>query len=283
MSSVFAFKERAGRAAGPSLSRPSAALRAIARPLLIALAAASALLLCTRYAALPLLAIRHVVVESDLPLSEEELLKISGLRGTEHWNTISTAAVAKRLEANPLVREARVRKVFPDTLRMTIKGRQAAALVLADSGGRSLPVLVDGEGFVFKVGATAAEVDLPVVSGLALGETALGAQFARGYKPLFADLRSLREKSPSLYRLLSEVRVLSPATGIEAPAASSGCDLLVYLTSSPVAVRARGTVDEPLLKTALMVIDLLSNEGILKDIQELDFRGEEVVYRVKEG
>jgi predicted DNA-binding antitoxin AbrB/MazE fold protein len=31
------------------------------------------------------------------------------------------------------------------------------------------------------------------------------------------------------------------------------------------------------------VIDLLSNQGVLKDIQELDFRGEEVVYRMKEG
>jgi cell division protein FtsQ len=222
-------------------------------------------------------------VESDVPLTEDELLKVSGLQGTEYWHTVSTAAIVKRLEANPLVREALVRKVFPDTLRMIIRRRQAAALVLADAGGRSLPVLVDGEGFVFKVGATAAEVDLPVISGLAIGETALGAQLARAYAPLFADLRSLREKSPSLYRLLSEVRVVSLSHGIEASGASAGFDLLLYLTSSPVAVHARGKVDEALMKYALMVIDLLSNQGVLKDIQELDFRGDEVVYRMKEG
>jgi len=33
----------------------------------------------------------------------------------------------------------------------------------------------------------------------------------------------------------------------------------------------------------LMVLDLLSKQGILHDIQELDFRGGQVVYRMKEG
>jgi hypothetical protein len=42
-------------------------------------------------------------------------------------------------------------------------------------------------------------------------------------------------------------------------------------------------VDENLLKYSLMVMDLLSNQGILRDIVELDFRGADVVYRTKEG
>ena len=32
-----------------------------------------------------------------------------------------------------------------------------------------------------------------------------------------------------------------------------------------------------------MVLDLLSNQGVLKNIQELDFRGGQVVYRMKGG
>jgi len=32
-----------------------------------------------------------------------------------------------------------------------------------------------------------------------------------------------------------------------------------------------------------MVLDLLSKQGILHDIQELDFRSGQVVYRMKEG
>ena len=60
-------------------------------------------------------------------------------------------------------------------------------------------------------------------------------------------------------------------------------DLLVYLTSSPVPVRARGSVDEGLVKYALMVVDLLSRQGVLKDIQELDFRSGDVVYTAERG
>jgi len=48
-------------------------------------------------------------------------------------------------------------------------------------------------------------------------------------------------------------------------------------------VRARGSLDERLLQYSLMAQELLSNQGILNDIQELDFRGGEVVYRMKEG
>jgi cell division protein FtsQ len=63
----------------------------------------------------------------------------------------------------------------------------------------------------------------------------------------------------------------------------AGPEFLLYLVSSPVPVRARGSLDERLLQYSLMAQELLSKQGILGDIQELDFRGGEVVYRMKEG
>jgi len=76
---------------------------------------------------------------------------------------------------------------------------------------------------------------------------------------------------------VSEVRILP-----RNPAAtdSASFDMLLYLTNSPVPVRARGAIDESLLKYTLMVLDLLSKQGIVKDIQELDFRSGDVVYRL---
>src|SRR5208282_1663458 len=122
------------------------------------------------------------------------------------------------------------------------------------------------------------EVDLPVISGLDLGETGLGAQLPHAYASLFADLKGLRERAPSLYRLVSEVRILP--SGDSASSDSARYDMLLYLTNSPVPVRARGAIDESLLKYTLMVLDLLSKQGIVKDIQELDFRSGDVVYRL---
>ncbi len=291
MSSAFALREKNSGEGGFSIGRILS---------IIAVLAAGGLALClaARIFVLPLTAIRRVIVESDVPLSEREILAQTGLSGSEHYHSIDTAPIARRLESNPLVRRARVEKVFPDALRVVIRGREPAALVIAQAAGRSVPVLVDRDGYVFKVGASGEEVDLPEVSGIQVGEVTLGAALPQGYRRLFADLAALKTRSPSLYRLISEVRVVSVVSGSPArPAAVNAdqtdqrrtssaagqCELLLYLLSSPVRIRARGGVDENLLKYSLMVLDLLSNQGILRDIVELDFRGEDVVYRTKEG
>jgi cell division protein FtsQ len=243
---------------------------------------ASALLLGGRFLAMPLMTIRHVIVNSDVRLSEDQVLALSGIQGGEHWYSVNVTAIRGRLEAAPMVRTATVERIFPDTLRLTLWGRQPAALVLAEANGRSLPVLVDGEGVIFRLGASSAEMDLPVISGLTVGQTSLGEQLPRAYVSLFADLRALREKSPSLFGLLSEVRIVPRGGGDDGESAGD-FDLLLYLTSSPVPVRARGAIDESLLKYTLMVVDLLSKQGVIKDIQELDFRSGDVVYRKRGG
>ena len=203
---------------------------------------------------------------------------------------MSAAQVEKRLETSPLVRRAQVQRVFPDTIRMTVWARQPAALVLAAMDGRSLPVLVDGDGVLYKVGTSGPELDLPVVSGLTAGDVALGSRLPRAYAALFADLRALREKAPALYGALSEVRVAPPMPGARAgsdpaagPSSPQDLELLVYLTSTRVPIRARGSLDEGFVKYALMVVDLLSRQGVLKDIQELDFRNGDAVYRARGG
>jgi cell division protein FtsQ len=225
---------------------------------------------------LPALTVRHIIFQSDVALSEDELLAISGLQGTAPWHSLAVDTLRKRLEAYPLIRKAAVEKVFPDTVRMTVWGRQPAGLVLADMNGRSLPVLVDDEGVIFKVCSNPSELDLPVISGLPPRDTSLGGRLPSLYTPLFQQLRLLRERSPSLARLLSEVRIVPHAS-------TGGYDLLIYLTSAPVPVRAADALDESLLRYSLMVLDLLSNQKVLKNIQELDFRSGDVVYRMKGG
>jgi cell division protein FtsQ len=273
MSSVYELREGADGSPGGSLAR-------WVRPLLISLIALCAFFLLCRFVAVPITQIRHVTVQSDIRLTDAQILALSGIQGDEHWLTLNTAAIERKLEANPLIRHAVVQRVFPDTVRMTVWGRQPVALVLAEADGRSLPVLVDGDGIVFKVGATSAELDVPVISGLTVGETALGARLPSDYASLFADLKSLREKAPALYALLSEVRLTAPDVAASEAGPRGDLEALLYLTSSPVPVRIRGTIDESLMKYTLMVLDLLSKQGVLKDIQELDFRSGDVVYRI---
>ncbi len=274
MSNAYALRNQQGTdtPAGGRLSR-------WARPLLIAISAACAVALAGRFIGEPVMQIHHVVVHSDLAVADDQVLALCGLSGAEHWYSVSTAALEARLEANPLVRRAKVEKVFPDTLRMTVWAREPAAVVLASSGGRTVPVLVDGDGVVYKIGSTSAEIDLPVISGISAGDTALGSALPRSYARIFSDLRALREAAPSLYALVSEVKVsAAPPDDARGP---GSFDLLLFLTCSPVPVRARGAIDETLLRSTLMVLDLLSRQGVVKTIQELDFRSGDVVYKVR--
>ena len=290
--SVYGGGESAGYVGGAARGgqadeRPEGSRARWIRPLLIALSAACAVVLLARFVGEPLTVIRHVAVHSDVPLSDEQVLALSGIPAGAHWYSVSAEQIERKLETSPLVHRAKVERVFPDTVRMTLWGRQPAALVLAAMDGRSLPVLVDGEGVVYRLGTTGADLDLPVVSGLTAGDMALGAALPRTYVGLFADLRALREKAPAMYAALSEVRVAPPASD----GSSAGTDpavrgtspqdleLLVYLTSSRVPIRTRGSLDESFVKYALMVVDLLSRQGVLQDIQELDFRSGDVVYR----
>jgi cell division protein FtsQ len=268
----------------------------------IAVACGLALYLAGRLFILPALTITRVLVESDSAVAEGDMLAQAGLQGAEYYHTVQTAVIERRLEANPLIRRARVTRVFPNAIRIQLTRREAVALVLADSGGRSVPLLVDRDGVVFGTASRGAELDLPVVTGVPLPEASAGARLPAAAASLLSDLAALRTKSPSLYRLLSEVRVVSPGSG--SPGAAAGSvpaptgaqahadptssvaappELLLYLVNTPVRIRASGGIDDALLKYSLMVIDLLSNQGHSRDIGELDFRGGEVVYRMKEG
>jgi len=272
------------------------ALRAL-RYAAAALAALGAVWLVLRVAVGPLAAVRRVQVTGESPLPETEVLAAAGIATGAPLVGLDAAAVRARLEALPLVRRAEVRVLFPGTVRLTLARRVAVALVVAESGGRSVPALVDADGTIFAIARRAEEADLPVLSGVRLDEAGIGSSLGIAAASLSADLAALAARSPALYRQVSEVR-LEPAAptgsatggsaaGTEGVAAIAdgiaGPDFLLYLVCSRVPVRARGALDERLVQYSLMAQELLSNQGILDDIRELDFRGGEVVYRMKEG
>jgi hypothetical protein len=246
------------------------ALRAGVRRVLLVLAGLAAAALVARVAVGPLAAVRHIVVTGDLPLPQQEVLRVAGLVGGEPLVTLDAGLIAGRLEAVPTIRSAEVQKVFPGTVRIALRSRAAVALVLAEDAGRSRAALVDSEGVVFAVAGGQAVTDLPVVSGL---EGRVGDQLPRQAAPILADLAALRERSPNVFRLLSEVAIAG-ADGSTAPG-----EYLLYLASSPVPLRARGSLDARLVQYGLLAVDLLSSQGKLGDIRELDLRGGEVVCR----
>ena len=88
------------------------------------------------------LGISAVVISSDNGMSDAEILKISGVTTKSSLAFLNAADVRDRLKAVPLVREASVRKLFPDRLMIDVEERQPFGLWQKD--GKVAIIAADG-------------------------------------------------------------------------------------------------------------------------------------------
>ena len=219
----------------------------------------------------PNLLIAHVHVESDVPISEEEVLGIAGLQGNEYYFSLNAEHVRERLEQYPVVKEAIVRKVFPDTLKIGLIGRKPLAAALVDVGGKSVPLCFDEEGVVIQIGRAIADWDLPVVSGLKFGDVKIGMKLPQMLLSFLGDLGELKRRTPGLFRAISEVRIV--------PLRSSEYELVLYPISHSIRVRIGSELDEQVLQYTMLVLDVMAKQDVSEDVREIDFRTGEVIYR----
>jgi cell division protein FtsQ len=243
-------------------------------PLVVVLAALAVVELVVQLVLMPRLVVRSVVVTSDLPLSEEDLLQIAGVGGNERYLSIDAAEIERRLEAYPMVKDASVEKAFPDTLRLTVTGRKPLAVSLGRSGDRTVPVVFDEDGVVFQIGGSGSGArgvpDLPVISGLSF-VPALGITLPPMLRPLLRDLAQLRAAAPELYGLISEIRV-SAVNSVD-------YELDFFPVGRRVRVRLANRIDETMLRYVFLVMDVLGKSKNVADAAEIDLRSGEVVYR----
>jgi cell division protein FtsQ len=225
----------------------------------------------------PRLTLRNVLVQSDLSLTRGEVLSLAGLEEGARYFSVDPREVARRLAGYPAVAKAEVRKVFPDTLRISLEARRALAFLLFQGrDGSSLPLVTDREGMVIQVGGEAAGRDLPLISGVELvgEEVHAGLKLPSGLKPLLEDLDRLGREAPELARLVSEVRLV--------PLAQERYELLVYPVAFRVRLRLGGRLEAGSLRSALVILDLLEKQEPAGRVDELDLRSRDVVYRIKE-
>ncbi len=219
----------------------------------------------------PNLTIAHVYVESDVPLAKDEILGIAGIEGNEYYFSLRIEDVQERLEHYPVVRQAVVRKVFPDTVRIVLEGRKPLAIALVEVDKRSVPVCFDDSGVVFHIGQAISEWDLPVVSGLKFGSLRMGMQLPQTLFSFLEDLSRLRNAAPNLFRLISEVRV-QPLSGEE-------YELVIYPVAHNIRVRIGRKLDRELLQYTMLVLDVMERQELSHSVREIDFRTGEVIYR----
>ncbi len=223
----------------------------------------------------PRVRIERVVLESDLPMTRDDIFALAGIRGDEHYFSFDAENVRARLEAFPAVRSAKVEMSFPDTVRISVAARTPLAVLLTGSSNGTA-LVVDEEGYVFEPFASPSEYGLPVLSGLRFERSPIGARLPESLHETLRDLEYLRLHSPATAAQLSELRISRRGEYEH--------ELVLYPVHHRIPVRIGSRLDEELLRYVLMVLDVLRrHEGYESRITELDFRTGEVVFRLGES
>lgn len=157
-------RAKRGGAAGARV-RPALAMAGVG--LLLVAAVALGLLILRQSTRLALtrnarFTVRTMDVASDGKITPELLREYAGVQPGENLFAVDLQQVRRNLVAVPLVRDARVQRVLPDTLRIRVVERIAVARIPVQRG--STHHAVDREGFV--LGPRVASPHLPRILGL---------------------------------------------------------------------------------------------------------------------
>jgi len=221
----------------------------------------------------PRLVIRKITLESDLSISDSQLLEMLNLEGRT-WTSIDEISVQNRLESYPVVRKARAVKVFPDTLKLYIYRRRPLVAALFNAGGKPVPAIFDEEGYAVQIGTGFGSVDLPIISGPRFSEPSLGSRLPESIRSILRDLSEMRSEDAQLFALISEIEII--------PHGNESFDLKLYMNHVPIPILVDHKLTVESVRQAVLVLDVLSS-GNNGDIEEADMRGGHVVYRSVEG
>jgi cell division protein FtsQ len=135
----------------------------------------------------PRFAIREFAVKGNRHHGAAELSKIAGILRGQNLFSVDTRGAEARLLENPWVRQAKVGRELPGTLRVEVVERDAVAVTTLED---SL-YLVTPEGEPFKAMEAGDPTDLPVITGVTLRDLAIDR--ARAVERLSIGLEVIRD------------------------------------------------------------------------------------------
>lgn len=182
-------------------------------------------------AGVPLFEVREVGVVGARYVPPDEIVRLADVEpGASVWD--DPASWEQRVEAHPLVREARVSRAGARRLEIQVREAEPVALVATpelvpvDAGGRVLPL-----------DPAESELDLPILAGGA--EVRSGRIGGGSARRLLGALVELREADPGFVSQVSEVAA-GPRGEIEVVLTrDEACDRILLPAGEPVAALRR--------------------------------------------
>lgn len=167
-----------------------------------------------------------IEIKGGQRLSKEELLELSGVDVQSNLVKISSGQVRGLLEDHSWIERAVITKKWPDRLIISVKERKPVAIINLDDGLH----YVDRAANVFALVEPTADLDYPVITGLAGGDYLLPAEVS-GLGDALLLIKYARRANPNLpVQNISEIRI-------------GDNDLVLFLVDRPFPIRlGRGDV-----------------------------------------
>lgn len=239
--------------------------------IIFSLASLLIILFISVFILLPFFSIDKVNLDSELTFTRN-FPDIAGLDKYSSYLFLNVNDVKNRIMNEPLVRKVYVKKSFPDTLNVTVYGREALASAFNEKDGISVPMCIDENGVVFQVGNEIKDIDLPVISGdIDFNNVTRGGSIPKVLIPLLKSLKVIRGESPKLYSSISEIYINKRG--------DMTFDLTLYFTYTSIKALVKGILTSQELKNIVVVTSLLHKEGV--SVEQVDFRADEIVYKEK--
>lgn len=217
----------------------------------------------------PQAALSKIHIISDIGLSSQEILALSGLEHGGFYFAVNEQILKERLEKHPSISTVRAEKKWPNSLTINIQGRHAAAAYI---DGQGQAMFLDETGRIFS--AMNRQAAFPaLLRNLNVVNEKGYAHAERGIEGLLSDLARFQREKNELYKLISEISIVNNAGGDNFNAA-------VGFIHMPYTALFGNRISLRKLQRAVLVLTLLQQAGFNK-ASVLDFRTDQIVY--KEG
>ena len=108
-----------------------------------------------------LLTLREVTIEGCQKTFKKEILSMTQLDRRRNMLSIDLAKLRSKVEANPWIERAEIRRIFPDRISIKITERKPVAIILLDH-----LYYIDGQGVIFTRVPKGHQIDHPILTGL---------------------------------------------------------------------------------------------------------------------
>lgn len=149
-------------------------------------------------------AVAEIRVEGLRTLQAGEIQRLSGVNLGENTFKVNLKAVQARVAMNPLVKKAEVRRSYPRAIVISVEERQPVALL----PWKGEYLAVDPEGYYLSVVRDFTQANLPLITGIRLGNLTPGKQISS--EGLTASLKYLNGMGKEEIAKLSEINGSDP-------------------------------------------------------------------------